>query len=327
MSRAFAISALLLLGGCPTAYLQATGQFSQAARDGAGSLASAFDLSTQLCRDRADLAYLLPRLKAQYGAPSSFSAEPMRSRWFTDKTAGPGANVSWADRCGAPPPADNVHRTGLQFVIAYGFALQAVIGQGKFEGDDLRTVAGASAALAQKIGGGSANAYTGAIAGIGTPLTIMTDFLLAKIASNELRKKIGFADSSLQLILTKLLDYVNAAGELQLMDLTSSLGNVLDEVEYGLGAQSAPADPVRGVSYYQFAAYWEARLRFYRKAIDSTKKLINDLKAAHAALKHAGDGDGSVNDNDLRKVGGLVGAVVGEAAYFRALNAPAPGGP
>ena len=56
MPRALAVTLALLLAGCPSAYLQATGQFAQAARDGAGSLVSAFDLSTQLCRDRADLA-------------------------------------------------------------------------------------------------------------------------------------------------------------------------------------------------------------------------------------------------------------------------------
>src|SRR5262245_43621107 len=114
MSRALpAVCALALVSGCASSYLQATTQFSQAARDGAGALSSAFDLSTQLCRDRADLAYLLPRLKAQYGAQASFSAEPMRSRWWEDKTAGPGPKISWADHCGELAAADAAQRTGL----------------------------------------------------------------------------------------------------------------------------------------------------------------------------------------------------------------------
>src|SRR5260370_27053827 len=126
MSRAlpFAVAALLSCG-CVSTYLTATGQFAQAAREGAGSLSSAFDLSSQICRDRADLAYLLPRMKAPLGADAiGFAGEPMRSPWYGAKSAGPGDKISWADHCDAIAAADGVHRNALQVVIGYGWALQ-----------------------------------------------------------------------------------------------------------------------------------------------------------------------------------------------------------
>ncbi|HZS40778.1 MAG TPA: hypothetical protein VFF06_28290 [Polyangia bacterium] len=325
MSRAWLVaSTALFASGCATAYLQATGQFAVAAREGAGSLASAFDLSTQLCRDRADLAYLLPRLKAEYGAEASFGAAPLRSVWWTDKSGG---TNSWADHCGAIEAADGAHRNGLQVIIAYGWALQSVVGQGQFQGDDLRSVASSAAQLTQKIGGGGAAGYTGAIAGVGTPITMFTDFLLSKIVANDLRKDIGAADPAFQKVLDKLLAYVDASGELQLLDLTETLGEVLDEIEGGLGAKGALADPVRGIAYYDFAAHWEARLRYYRHSIDATKKVIQDLKAAHNALRSAGDGDGAIRTDDLKKMGGFAAAVIADAAYFRAQIAASLGTP
>ncbi len=323
MSRALALAALVATG-CTSAYLQATGRFAEAARTGTGSLAGAFDLSTHLCRDRADLAYLLPRLKAPYGEKSSFSAEPMRSRWFADQSAGPDVKVSWQDHCNQLIAADQVHRNSLEVITAYSWALTNVIGQGKYEGDDLRQVAAASSEITQSIMGGPPNMYTGAIAGIGGPLTQMTDFLLAHIVAHELNRKIGFADPSFQTILDKMLAYVNAAGELQYLDLQSMLGNVLDELEYGLGAQRAPADPVRGIDFYNFAARWEARLRYYRRNLDATKKLIQKLKEAHTSLKHAGESSGKVRDDDIRKLGGFLADVLEEADYVRTLG---PGGP
>ena len=327
--RANAALALVLLGatGCPSAYLNAVNQFGQAAQAGAGSLGTAFDLSSQLCRDRADLAYLLPRFKAQYGQPLSFTADPLRSKWFSDKTAGPADRTSWDDHCNAIADADKVHRAGLAMIGAYGWALGAVVGQGKFEGNDLRESTAAISSVVQTLGGGAAAPYTGAIAGVGGPLTAMTDFLIAKIAGNKLREKIAQADPIYQKILDALLAYLDAAGEMQYLDLQSSLGNVLDEIELGLGPQGAFADPVRGLEYYKFAVYWEKRLRFYRRSIDTTRKLIQDLKSAHAALKHAGDADGSPNVDDLKKMGGFASQVVDTANYFRTSLAPPLGVP
>ncbi len=291
---------------------------------GTASLASTFDLSTQLCRDRADMAYLLPRLKAWYGDKASFTAEPMRSRFFADQTAGPDVKVSWQDHCNQLIAADQIHRTSLEVITAYSWALTNVIGQGSYQGDDLRQIAASASQLTQTAMGGAPNMYTGALNGIGGPLTQFADILLSEIVAHELKQKIGSAEPIYQTILDKMLAYVNAAGELQYLDLQSSLGNVLDEIEFGLGPQKTAADPVRGIDFYKFATYWEARLRYYRRSLDSTKKLIQRLKDAHTALDHAGTSSGKVRDQDIRKMGGCLADVIEEADYVKSF---APRGP
>jgi hypothetical protein len=248
----------------------------------------------------------------------------MRSRWFADQTVGPDVKVSWQDHCNQVIAADQIHRNSLEVITAYSWALTNVIGQGKYEGDDLRQIAAASSQLTQSAMGGGPNMYTGALNGIGGPLAQFTDFLLAQIVAHDLKRTIGFADASYQTILDKMLAYVNAAGELQYLDLQSMLGNVLDEIEYGLGPQRAPADPVRGIDFYNFASRWEARLRYYRRSLDTTKKLIQRLKDAHTSLKHAGESSGKMRDDDIRKMGGFLADVIQEADYVRTL---APGGP
>ncbi len=318
MSRVLALL-VLFSGGCATTYLQATAQFSSGTLQGVETLTSAFDLSSQLCRDRADIAYLAPRLKAPYQADRAFAGSPMRSTWWSDKTAGPGGTISWADYCAKIASADTVHRFALATIGAYATALASVVTQGGWSGGDFSTITTAIANITAKLGNSEAQLLVGGIAGSGGPATQIVDFLLGHIVASNLRDKITAAEGPYQTLLDDLLEYVSRAGEKQYKELNADLGDIFDLTESGLGPANAPSDTIRDILFYQFTARWELRMRYYRAALDSEKKLINAMKVAHTNLIAAGKHDriGRPDMNEIRRMLGVVGQVVSEAAYFK----------
>jgi hypothetical protein len=299
---------LLLAGtGCVDPYLRAVSRFGQTFDAAGGVLTRALDESDDLCHERIDLSYLADRLVAPTHMPGGFGGAPARYKFDTDEASGPpGTKQSWSAYCGAIGEASTVERTAINLMRGYAAVLVGVVDRGAYNGWDFNDAAANSSAIAKKFAGYD-NPYASGVGGAGAFLTKFADFLFRQIVAKKLRNYVNEGDPILTAALSGIRKWLDAAGTMQLAEADRQLRTVLIEAEDAIGVSPQKPDPLRGLTFYDFAASWELRMHRHADALKALDALAAAMQAAHHALR----------DRDFTKLDQALGAMYAQMEALR----------
>jgi hypothetical protein len=290
----------------PKRVFKATTEFAQLARTSVAELGGAPELVGDLCRQRAELAYIR-RVHA-----------PRRSGEVHDFHAFfhlllPGARdddpqTSWREICARYRLADAGFAKGLATIAAYGEALDALARDRAPV--DLNGFASSAAAAAAALSA-SAERLKSAIGGLGQPISELATAVLDHWKATEMRALVRATDRPLHDVICELRAFLQVVREEQLADARATLVAVL---------ASYHALPDRPVGLLQTIAMIDVEMTRRLDRIEVKLEALDDV-LQHIARAHSTLVEGwNANDEleTVREIARLAKEVHGGVARFHA---------
>lgn len=141
-------------------------------------------------------------------------------------------------------------------LAAYGRALRALVDEGQYEGEDLKSIAASTANIVESLGGDNFLAKNkSAIANAGDPMKQIMNLLLAAYTRSQLSDAITRSAPAIDLILAAIQSYVEAV-ESERTDALSRLEAVLNAAEPSFVGADRTADAAQAFVFHEFAVRW-----------------------------------------------------------------------
>ncbi len=296
-----AVSTSLCSSGCAAQFRRTSARLG----DTVGAAAAGFEpqlrVASGLCRERARLDFLRHRL--QGGRGFEWDDVPRWGDWyrFDPRTRDPAGGKSWDERCAAVAGLEDVQRSSLAVLAAYGRGLRGLVDQGSYQQRDLTEIAESSGALARKLAQDSAlAAHRDILAGAGEPLTSLSDLLLKQWTDRKLAEVIWTAAPAFDKLMGLLAAYSKAVEEEQI-DVSRRFQAVLAAAEAKMRSGSRDAAPMDAILFYEVARRNEDALARAGEQQARYRKALSALKEAHRRLAEVAAG-GERDERGLMKV-------------------------
>ena len=295
-----AIFALFSLGvGCgQTAFQKGASSFAKVSAATAQSFGSAFGDMAFICRRRWQVQFL--HYRVQVPAGDRWRTSPRWSEWaHTHRDGG----ETMEEHCRRVSLADGAHLHSLAVIEKYAQALANLANAGAYDGSDVSDMLSSTAdvaAAAQASVSGPVHAFASAL---GEPLKAMTDLVMRRWSTRQLRAAVASAATPIDRVLEALKLYVVAVSS-ELMLLTSDETELFETLQKKMPDGPSPGD---AIAFYELATELDAERTSFDANVRAYAAALDALRSAHRELE-AADVDGKREQvlDALKKMSGYV---------------------
>lgn len=284
--RSLSLLAVLFVAstGCATAFNKTGAALGDAMTELPRALVPEGSLASRLCEQRSRFDFLHHRVEGSRAY--AWDTPPRWTEWWSthlrDK-ARPDLGT-WADHCGRIDQVSKSQAASARLLAAYGRALRALVDEGQYEGEDLKSIAASTANIVESLGGDNFLAKNkSAIANAGDPMKQIMNLLLAAYTRSQLSDAITRSAPAIDLILAAIQSYVEAV-ESERTDALSRLEAVLNAAEPSFVGADRTADAAQAFVFHEFAVRWTEDLRAPAARQKAYLAALQELRDSHKSL-------------------------------------------